>query len=516
MTGQTITDPMQGGTITASKLAVSLALLLLVTLAFLAAYADTLAELKYYWFEGYNWQFLIPVAFVYMVWERRDVLQGVEFRPSIVTGSILLVGSILLLVAGQVSSTQSLREVSIVAAIFSLVTLLFGTETTRRLFWPLVYLILMTSLPTDAIERLREPLKLVSATISAEVLQALGYAVYRESNFLYLPHITLEVADSCSGVNQFTSSIALGIPIAFTMLNKWWKRLLIIAIAAAMGIVSNWVRVILISVWHYHSAKESIHGPYDIYGLPFIFLVGIFFTLLITFAIADKQPPKDSSSAKPGMIRAAVIRLLSTRAFVAAATTGLVILGATAWYLFHWQAQPVAPARPVTDFPMEIAGFQGKRVEKLPPPFYTDVAPQELIANYQDRAGGQQALVYLAYFPVEDEQHELVDYRYNWLHRNASPVSLDVGGQRLQLKRLLLDRPRQGMKKTVYFAYKINGRNPIALWEAKLGSVMDAMLYGRNNGGIVIVIFDGLHASLPEKENRFLQGVLQAAWETLP
>lgn len=516
MTEQSATNSSAPRIITPTRLVISVGLLSLVILAFLAAYADTLAELKYYWFEGYNWQFLIPIAFVYMVWERRDILRGLDFQPAIITGAILLTGSVFLLVAGQVSSTHSLREFSIVTAIFSLVILLFGTETTRRLFWPLAYLILMTSLPTDAIESLREPLKLISATVSAEVLQALGYAVYREGNFLYLPHITLEVADECSGVNQFTSSIALGIPIAFTMLNKWWKRLLIIAIAAVMGIISNWVRVILISMWHYHSAKESIHGPYDIYGLPFIFLVGIFFTLLITFAIADKQPPQERSSNEPGMIRAAFMRLLSTPAFVSAAMTGLVILGATAWYLFHWQAQPVAPARPLADFPMEIAGFQGKRLEKLPAPFHTGVAPRELIADYRDGEHGRQALVYLGYFPVEDEQHELVDYRYNWLHRNATPMSLDAAGQQIQLKRRLLDRPRQGVKKTVYFAYKINGRNPVTLWKAKMGSMMDAMLHRRNNGGIVVVIFDGLHPSLRDKERDFLKGVLRAAWETFP
>ncbi|MGB5299537.1 MAG: hypothetical protein WBN48_12485, partial [Thiogranum sp.] len=56
-------------------------LLLLVPVAFYLAYADTFKELWHYWNEGQNWQFLIPVAFVYMLWDRRDLFSALEMKP---------------------------------------------------------------------------------------------------------------------------------------------------------------------------------------------------------------------------------------------------------------------------------------------------------------------------------------------------------------------------------------------------------------------------------------------------
>ena len=263
-------------------------LLILIAGLFSLAYLDTFRELWHYWIEGYNWQFVVPLAFVYMLWDRRDLYEGLPREPSILTGISLLLAGCCLLAVGQLSSTHSLREISIIVNVFGLTFLLFGDRYVRNLFWPLIYLVLMTSLTSDLLEYLRYPLKLISATVSADVLMMSGFAVYRDGTFLQLPHITLEVADSCSGLNQMVSSIALGIPIAFTFLNQWWKRILIILLSVALGLVMNWVRVILISIWHYDSAKETIHGPHGIYELPFIFLVGVFITLAVAMAVADK------------------------------------------------------------------------------------------------------------------------------------------------------------------------------------------------------------------------------------
>ena len=155
----------------------------------------------------------------------------------------------------------------------------------------------MTSLPSDLLESLRYPLKLVSATVAADMLQFFGYAVFRDGTFLQLPHMTLEVADTCSGLNQLISAIALGIPIAFIMLDQWWKRVAIILVSIVLGLIMNWVRVFLISIWHYDSAKETIHGPYGIYELPFIFLIGVFLTFMLALLLADKG--KAGQRSKP-------------------------------------------------------------------------------------------------------------------------------------------------------------------------------------------------------------------------
>ena len=495
---------------------VSGVLLLAIAIAFYFAYSDTFSELEYYWVEGYNWQFLIPIAFVYMLWERRELFYRLEYRPSSSIGGILLILSCIVLVAGQVSTTQALREISIVASMFALTALLLGVEPTRKLFWPLAYLILMTSLPTMGLEKLREPLKLLSAAVSAEFLQSLGFAVYREGPVLYLPHITLEVADSCSGVNQLTSSIALGIPIAFTILNKWWKRIFIVLVSCAFGIMMNWVRVVLISLWHYNSAKQGeIHGPHNIYGLPFIFMVGVFFTLVIAFAIAEKRSSANQSGGDAGHDRGeSPLALIFTAAgFRTAALTGVVILAVTAAYLETWTAQPVELRVAPQAFPLSLAGLSGKRIDKLEKPFYSGIADDETIATYAS-PNGVSVTVYIGYFRSQSQEKELVDYRYNWLQDGAETFDFDDGSQTVRMKRVGV-KTREGAK-TVYFYYDINGRDIVDPKRAKLASLVDAIVKRRNNGAIVMVMFDTPPKALSPEQRSFLGAVVDKVREMVP
>ena len=480
-----------------------------VLLAF--AYLETSKEIWSYWIEGYNWQFLVPIAFVYMLWDRKDLYAGLQKEPSILPGLILLVSGCALLIVGQVSSTHSLREISIIVNIFGLVFLLFGANYVRALFWPLIYLVLMLSVTSELLGTLRYPLKLISATVAANALQMSGYAVYRDGTFLQLPHITIEVADSCSGLNQMISSIALGIPIAFTILNQWWKRVIIILVSMMLGLVMNWVRVFLIAIWNYDSAKEVIHGPYGIYELPFIFLVGVFITLAVALTIADKTDTrvKSGHGVAPGITTE---RPVDGRA-VRASAVAILALSITAIYLNTWKAEPIYLKGGFADFPMTIAGFQGKPIDKLEKPFYTGLAQDELIASYVNQAG-DTARVYIGYFNTQNQQEELIDYRYNWLHDGAESIELPSSSPSVSMKR---NSVRSGDKTiTVFFSYDINGRNIIDPKLAKLASVLDALMHRRNNGAIIMVLFDKEPEGLSINEQDFLTKVMNLAAARLP
>jgi EpsI family protein len=478
----------------------------LVPVAFYLVYADTFNELWHYWNDGQNWQFLIPVAFVYMLWDRRDLFIGLEIKPNILWGSLLLVFSIAILVAGQISYTHTLRELSVVFSVFSLVLLLFGTKYIKKLFWPLVYLFLMTSLPTDLLARSSDALQLVSATVGANMLELFGYAVYREGTTLQLPHITLVVADECSGLNQLMSAIALGIPIAFTMVDKWWKRITILLLSCLFGIMANWLRVILISIWHYDSAKQNIHGPNEIYQLPFIFLIGVFFTFLIALALADKEKPAqhsgfqpadgiDSSKARVGEIRTAPL-------------IAIFVLFMAAVYLNTWKVKPVYLEHELSQFPMSIAGFKGRPVNELGEPFYTGLAQEELIASYANSAG-VAVNVFIGYFQSQDAEHELVDYRYNWLHDGARVIDVPAASSSVRMKTNTVTTARGD--RTAFFVYEINGRSLIDLKKVKFASLLDALFYQRTNGAIIVVLFDKETDQLSVEEQGFLGSLVAEA-----
>jgi len=477
---------------------------------FFYAYADTIKWLWHYWIKEQNWQFLVFFAFLYMLWERKESFLTLERIPNVPWGATLLALACAILIAGQVSGTQSLRELSLIISIFGLVLLLFGRHYLHRLFWPLSYLILMTSLPSDLLDNLRDPLKLISATVSADMLQLGGYAVFRDGTFLHLPHMVLEVADTCSGLNQLISAVALGVPIAYTILDKGWKRVFIILLSCVFALVMNWVRVVLISIWHYDSAKEVIHGPYGIYELPFIFLFGVFLTLLVAFAIADTSSvrvKRHSVAVSPGSPYQT-----QARKFTRASSVAIMVLSANAVYLGTWEAEPVYLQNGFYDFSTAIAGYNGKPITELGKPFYTDLAHNELIMSYTN-AAGSSANVYIGYFHSQNQEEEVIDYRYNWLHKGASTIELSSSGPEIQMK-LASVRTGRG-KSRVLFCYDINGRNIIDPKRAKLASLMDALIRYRTNGAIIIVQLDGESGEVTGNERAFVKQVVIEAQKLL-
>ena len=481
------------------------------------AYADTFKWLWYYWTEGDNWQFLIPIAFLYMLRERRDLYADLTRRPNVLPGTLLLILGSAMLIAGQLSSTNTLREASIVVNTFALTVLYFGATYARRLFWPLAYLGLMLSFPSELVGVLRVPLKLIAATVGEHVLRGMGFAIHRDGAFLQLPHITLEVADSCSGLNQFVSSIALGIPLAFTMLNRWWERIFIVAFSSLMGIVMNWVRVVLISIWHYDSAKPEVHGPHGIYELPFIFLVGVFITFMVARRLARGSPPPvriaADMAADQAEGRGDGLAAEGTLWRRAAAIAGLTVLAPTAFFLATWEPEPVALTRGFSEFPMRIAGFAGHRIDQLGPPFRKGVAQEEFAARYVGPTGAT-AKVFVGYFPFQNDEYEVIDYRFNWLHDDARSIDVPtISPTPMKVARVKVD----GRLTTAYFTYDVNGRRLVDPRKVKLASFVGALTRRQTNAAIVVVLFDGGEAErLAPDQQTFLEQVLAASAALLP
>jgi len=344
-----------------------------------------------------------------------------------------------------------------------------------------------------------------------------GFAVHRNGAFLQLPYITLEVADSCSGLNQLVSSIALGIPLAFTMLNRWWERLFIVALSCAMGIVMNWVRVVLISIWHYDSAKADVHGPHGIYELPFIFLVGVAVTIGVAIVMARASPApvrqRRAASSRAAGTLVPDERLPGLRSVAVPAIAGIFVLAPTALYLTTWRSEPVPLSKGFVGFPMQIAGYSGQRIDQLGPPFRKGVAQEELMVRFVSEKGAV-ARLFVGYFPFQDEQHELIDYRFNWLHDGARPLDVPASPVTpVKVSRVQVG----GRPATAYFYYDLNGRQLIDPRKVKLASLVDALTRRRTNGAIVVVLFEGAGSEhlLPE-QHAFLEQVFNAAGALLP
>jgi EpsI family protein len=191
----------------------------------------------------------------------------------------------------------------------------------------------------------------------------------------------------------------------------------------------------------------------------------------------------------------------------------IVILLATSSYLYAWKAKPVYMEGGFSDFPLTMAGFHGEPIEKLDRPFYSGLAHNELIMKYTDSAR-ETARVYVGYFHSQNQEEELIDYRYNWLHSGADTIELNLSPAPIRMKLRKVSGPSS--KSKVIFSYDINGQNLIEPLEVKFASLVDALVWKRTNGAIIIIQFENASDALSEKEREFARQIVYEVQARLP
>jgi exosortase len=104
-----------------------------------------------------------------------------------------------------------------------------------------------------------------------------GIPVYQDGNLLRLPNYVLEVREACSGTRSVFALLALAIVLGITSEQKWWKRLLLIALAPALAVFGNILRIVGTGLIASHdgrlAANESLHSAWGIV----VFLVAVSF-----------------------------------------------------------------------------------------------------------------------------------------------------------------------------------------------------------------------------------------------
>jgi EpsI family protein len=156
-----------------------------------------------------------------------------------------LLFSVLLAVLGKVIEEPFTVRVAMILTLAGLAHLFLGKELLKALWFPLAYLSLMIPFPYALVKEVAHYLRLIDAVVAAPALNLLGVPVYRESYFLHLPGVTLEVADLCSGINSLFALFALGSMYVYLLpLRPGWRIGLALTTIPFAALV-NILRIIL-------------------------------------------------------------------------------------------------------------------------------------------------------------------------------------------------------------------------------------------------------------------------------
>ncbi len=158
---------------------------------------------------------------------------------------------------------MTLEALSFITTLAGTVLLLLGRPFLSAWRFPIAYLLFMIPIDRLLLQKVHWPLQLFTAQMGTSLLNLFGFPAFLQDEYIQLPHITLEVAKACSGLNYLTAIIAVGMPLAYLSLKhvKWQCALVLSAVIIA--ILANAVRVAFAGILG--SLGHAIHGPLHIF-----------------------------------------------------------------------------------------------------------------------------------------------------------------------------------------------------------------------------------------------------------
>ncbi len=414
--------------------------------SFLLLYGSVFASFAGMWVDHDRLEgFLIPLISLYLVWLKREELRTLHLKPALTWGLHIVALAGILLVLGEAGGVVVLGEISLIVMIVGLVLLLLGKEFLKALCFPIAYLLFMLSLPLDVVAPLHWPFQLQTANMAVELLQLLDFTALVEGRYILLPHITLEVARTCSGVNYLISIIAIGFPLAYLTLRAWWSRVTLVLSAVAIGVAANWVRVAIIAIWSYWGG-EVLHGPFHIFQGMFVAWVGFVVLFVGAWALSklDKPVSENRVLRPPRLPHPSNSEADSRVEWNRSWRMAMVILIVFAVYLFSYDRGQVGLKQDFAHFPISIGGWSGERVELQEADFRIRGADDELARTYRD-AEGRRIQLYVAYLNSQRQGKEIVNYHTAVLHQDTDEVKIPVGpNEFLSVNRTRYGAPKNG------------------------------------------------------------------------
>lgn len=207
--------------------------------------------------EDYQHGFVVPLFALFLLWFRRDKIQTFTSRGSLWGLPFFAVWAAMRWVAIYYNY-GTLPELSMLP-FFLGVAIFVGGWQGLHWAWPsIVFLVFMLPLPAVVQDVAREYLQKGATYLSVYVIQTLGIPAVAQGNTIQLadlPDKPLEVARACSGLRMMMLFFAICVGGAFIMRKPLWERLLIVASAAPIAVLSNVLRIVLTAIL-YEAASQ--------------------------------------------------------------------------------------------------------------------------------------------------------------------------------------------------------------------------------------------------------------------
>ncbi|GAC1453465.1 MAG: hypothetical protein PVSMB6_07940 [Steroidobacteraceae bacterium] len=442
----------------------------------------------------YSHSVVIPFISAFLIWRQRAVLMRTPFRGSWAGVGVVLLGVLLWSVA-ELSTIWILAQYAFLIVLYGLVLALAGGAVFRRLWMPLLMLLLIVPLPAFFANSLSLNLQLLSSAIGVAVIRLAGISVYLDGNVIDLGSYKLQVAEACSGLRYLFPLMTLALLLAYFFRAARWKRIALFLASIPVAVLMNSLRIGLIGVtveyWGPRMAEGVLH---DFEGWV-VFMISTLILLMLAALLTKIGRPRARLRAVlmldcgPVALRAGTARpRVLPRSFLVA--TALAASAAVASFLVpeRVDAHPLRTA--LAEFPLQLGGWQG-RSRPLEAVYLDELKLDDyLLADY-GRATGAPVNVWIAYYDSQRKGQSTHSPRAclpggGWEFSSFGARQLKLPGATLTVNRAVITHGTD--RQLMYYWFQQRGRVVTNEYLVKWYIFHDALTRGRTDGALVRLI----------------------------
>lgn len=479
--------------------------------------------------EEYSHGFMIPVIALFLIWQKKNRLENMNFDGSWTGFAVVLLG-LAIFILGELSTLYTIIQYSFVVVLVGFVLSVAGRRGVREIWIPLAFLIFMIPLPPFLYQELSAQLQLISSQLGVAFIRLFAISVYLEGNVIDLGSYKLQVVEACNGLRYLFPLTSLAFIAAYFFKAAFWKRAVIFISSVPITIFMNSFRIgvigLLVEHWGISAAEGFLHDfeGWVIFMACTAILVGEMW-LLARFGEAGR-PLREifgldfpEPTPKDATVRYRTI----SRPYIAAA---VALIATTVFVSFLDKRSEIVPDRKAfIDFPMTIESWQGKpgEMERV----YIDALKFDdyILADFSD--GGRSKInFYAAYYGSQRKGESAHSPRTcipggGWQIKELSQVPIE--GANRDGKPFLVNRViiRKGeYAQLVYYWFQQRGRNLTNEYLVKWYLFWDALTRNRTDGALVrLTVFITPDEDLRQVEqrlNNFAQLVVHPLNEYVP